>query len=124
VGLLPWHRLATTRQIGPLRPVSREGVAKNCENLGIGGRAIPTVYAFGPFRLDEQGDALFRDGEPVALSHRAVALLRILIDRAGVPVSKDGQRGRASRLRKVTSRFRLLRCAGHLARCPVVKAGL
>jgi len=76
-------------QIGPLRPVSREGVAKSSENLGIGGRAIPTVYAFGPFRLDEQGDALFRDGEPVALSHRAVALLRILIDRAGVPVSKD-----------------------------------
>ena len=89
MGLLPWHRLATTRQIGPLRPVSREGVAKNCENLGIGGRAIPTVYAFGPFRLDEQGDALFRDGEPVALSHRAVALLRILIDRAGAPVSRD-----------------------------------
>ena len=36
-----------------------------------------------------QGETLFRDTEPVALSHRAVALLRILIDRAGAPVSKD-----------------------------------
>jgi len=36
-----------------------------------------------------EGETLFRDGEPVALSHRAVALLRILIDRAGAPVSKD-----------------------------------
>src|SRR5215831_17025785 len=89
MGLLPWHPLATTVQIGPLRPVSREGVAKSSENLGIGGRAIPTVYAFGPFRLDEQGDALFQGTASVALSHRAVALLRILVDRAGAPVSKD-----------------------------------
>ena len=110
-------------QIGPLRPVSREGVAKSSENLGIGGRAIPTIYKFGPFRLDEEGDALFQGTESVALSHRAVALLRILIDRAGVPVSKDGQRGRASRLRKVTSRFRLLRCVGLSARFPVERTG-
>jgi DNA-binding winged helix-turn-helix (wHTH) protein/tetratricopeptide (TPR) repeat protein len=52
-------------------------------------RAIPANYVFGPFRLDAQGDALFRGTEPVALSHRAVALLRVLIERAGAPVSKN-----------------------------------
>ncbi len=52
-------------------------------------RAIPASYAFGPFRLDVQGETLFRGTEPVALSQRAVALLHILIDRAGAPVSKD-----------------------------------
>jgi TolB-like protein/tetratricopeptide (TPR) repeat protein len=36
-----------------------------------------------------QGETLFRGTEPVALSQRAVALLRTLIDRAGAPVSKD-----------------------------------
>jgi class 3 adenylate cyclase/DNA-binding winged helix-turn-helix (wHTH) protein/tetratricopeptide (TPR) repeat protein len=36
-----------------------------------------------------QGETLFRDTEPVALSKRAVALLRVLIERAGAPVSKD-----------------------------------
>jgi class 3 adenylate cyclase len=36
-----------------------------------------------------QGKTLFRGTEPVALGHRAVALLRILIERAGAPVSKD-----------------------------------
>src|SRR5262249_40060494 len=43
----------------------------------------------GPFRLDVQGETLFRGTEPVALSQRALALLRLLIDRAGAPVSKD-----------------------------------
>jgi len=75
-------------QIGPFRPVSREGVAKSSEKFPKCG-AIPANYAFGPFRLDVQGETLFRGTEPVALSHRAVALLRILIDRAGAPVSKD-----------------------------------
>jgi len=55
--------------------------------------AISSSYACGPFRLDAQGETLFRArfraGEPVALSHRVVALLRIFIDRAGGPVSKD-----------------------------------
>jgi class 3 adenylate cyclase len=58
---------------------------KFCE---LEGRAIAVSYAFGPFRLDAQGETLFRGTERVALSHRAVALLCILIDRAGAPVSK------------------------------------
>jgi TolB-like protein/Flp pilus assembly protein TadD len=32
---------------------------------------------------------LFRGGDPVSLGHRAVALLRVLVERRGVPVSKD-----------------------------------
>jgi DNA-binding winged helix-turn-helix (wHTH) protein len=77
-------------QIGPLRPVSREGVAKSSKSFpNRSAKAIPASYAFGPFRLDVQGETLFRGTEPVALRHRAVALLRILIDRAGAPVSKD-----------------------------------
>jgi TolB-like protein len=52
-------------------------------------QAIPASYAFGPFRLDAQGETLFRGTAPVALSQRAVALLRTLIDRAGAPVSKE-----------------------------------
>ena len=51
-------------------------------------QAIPASYAFGRFRHDAKG-TLFRDTEPVALSRRAVALLRALLDRAGAPVSKD-----------------------------------
>jgi DNA-binding winged helix-turn-helix (wHTH) protein len=50
---------------------------------------MPTIYAFGPFRLNVQGETLFRDTEPVALSIRAVALLRILVERAGALVSND-----------------------------------
>ena len=55
----------------------------------MGVRTIPTIYAFGPFRLDVQGETLFRDNDPVALSKRAVALLHILVERAGALVSKD-----------------------------------
>ena len=47
------------------------------------------MYAFGPFRLDPEAEILFRDGEPLPLGKRAVALLRVLVERAGKPVSKD-----------------------------------
>ena len=46
-------------------------------------------YTFGPFRLDSEAGILFRSGEPVALGPRAVGLLRVLVERRGVPVSKD-----------------------------------
>jgi TolB-like protein len=70
-------------------PGSREAVARTFGSLRIGGCAIPTIYEFGPFRLDAQGETLFKGTELVALSHRAVALLRMLVDRAGAPVTKD-----------------------------------
>jgi TolB-like protein len=47
------------------------------------------IHAFGPFRLDAEAEILFRDGEPVPLGRRAVALLRVLVERSGTPVSKD-----------------------------------
>ena len=48
-----------------------------------------TSYEFGPFRLAADADTLFRGAEPVALGGRAVALLRVLLDKAGKPVAKD-----------------------------------
>jgi TolB-like protein len=47
------------------------------------------IYEFGPFRLDADAEILFRGAEPIVLGQRAVALLRLLLQRAGVPVSKD-----------------------------------
>jgi TolB-like protein/Tfp pilus assembly protein PilF len=50
---------------------------------------MATIHAFGPFRLDVDAGMLFRGSEPVELGQRAVALLRLLLERAGEPVSKD-----------------------------------
>ena len=47
------------------------------------------TYEFGPFRLDTDAEILFRGAEPIVLGQRAVALLRLLLERAGVPVGKD-----------------------------------
>jgi len=47
------------------------------------------VYSFGPFRLDPEVGILFYGAEPTMLGQRAVALLRLLIQNAGLPVSKD-----------------------------------
>ena len=48
-----------------------------------------TIYKFGPFGLDADAGILFRDAEPTRLGQRAVSLLRLLLERAGAPVSKD-----------------------------------
>jgi TolB-like protein len=50
---------------------------------------MATIYEFGPFRLDGDAGILFRGAEPIVLGQRAVALLRLLLQRAGAPVSKD-----------------------------------
>src|SRR4029453_15287330 len=50
---------------------------------------MATIYEFGPFRLAADAEMLFRGSEPIALGRRAVALLRLLLERAGTPVSKD-----------------------------------
>ena len=47
------------------------------------------LYQFGPFRLDPRAVILYRGGEPTMLGQRAVALLRLLLQNVGVPVSKD-----------------------------------
>jgi TolB-like protein/DNA-binding winged helix-turn-helix (wHTH) protein/Tfp pilus assembly protein PilF len=45
--------------------------------------------AFGPFVLDPRGKLLFRDGRPVALGARAVALLQALLAANGETLSKS-----------------------------------
>jgi DNA-binding winged helix-turn-helix (wHTH) protein/predicted ATPase len=50
---------------------------------------VVTVYELGSFRLDTQGDLLFRGSDPLALGRRAIALLRVLVERPGAVVSKD-----------------------------------
>ena len=46
-------------------------------------------YILGPFRLDAEAGILFRRAKPMALGQRAVALLRVLLERPGSPISKD-----------------------------------
>jgi TolB-like protein len=46
-------------------------------------------YKFGPFALDIEARMLLRGVEPTLLGQRAIALLRLLLDRAASPVSKD-----------------------------------
>ena len=50
---------------------------------------MTAIYAFGPFRLDVAAGILFRGAEPVALGQRAVALVQILVEGGGNPISKD-----------------------------------
>ena len=84
------------------------------------------MYALGPFRLDAEAEILFRNGEPLPLGKRAVALLRVLIERAGMPVSKDALMEAAwpgLAVEERTLRFRLLRCVGCSARSLAASAG-
>ena len=46
-------------------------------------------HTLGPFRLDTQHNLLLREGTPVPLGRRAIALLRTLVERPGALVSKD-----------------------------------
>ena len=50
---------------------------------------MATRLIFGPFRLDTGAGILFHGIEPTPLGRRAVALLALLLQRAGAPVSKD-----------------------------------
>src|SRR5690242_20574553 len=47
------------------------------------------IHEFGSFRLDADAKILFRNGEPVPLGRRAVALLQALIEKPGSPLSKS-----------------------------------
>lgn len=51
---------------------------------------MPTIYAFGPFRLDAEAEILLRGGEALPVGRRAAALLRVMVERAGEAVTKDG----------------------------------
>jgi DNA-binding winged helix-turn-helix (wHTH) protein/PAS domain-containing protein len=61
-------------------------------NVDDSAEPMPTTspcYMFGPFRLDVETQVLFRGGEPVVLGLRAAAVLSLLLQNAGVLVSKD-----------------------------------
>jgi len=45
--------------------------------------------AFGPFRIDRGAGILFHGDQPAPLGQRAVALLALLVEQAGKPVSKQ-----------------------------------
>jgi len=47
------------------------------------------TYTFGSFALDTDSGVLFHNHEPTLLGSRATALLRLLLERAAEPVSKD-----------------------------------
>jgi len=50
---------------------------------------MATIYELGPYRLDSGAEILFRNSNPVALGRRAIAVLRVLVERPGVPVTRD-----------------------------------
>jgi len=50
---------------------------------------MATIHKFGPFRLDTGTNILFCGDEPLPLGARAVALIRLLVERAGEPVIKS-----------------------------------
>lgn len=47
------------------------------------------VFAFGPFRVDAQRRVLARDGQPVAVSGKALDILVVLLQHAGELVDKE-----------------------------------
>lgn len=49
----------------------------------------PATYTFGSFALDAETGALFCKGAPTLLGQRGAALLRLLLERAASPISKD-----------------------------------
>src|ERR1700752_1433811 len=50
---------------------------------------MAATYVIGPFRLDAEEAIPLRGTEPVALGRRPVALLRVLVEQPGIPISKD-----------------------------------
>ena len=74
-------------QLSPEPAGSNESALKNflsVSELALK-REMAATYILGPFRLDAETDTLFRGSEPVSLGHRAVALLRVLVERRGIP---------------------------------------
>ena len=48
-----------------------------------------SILEFGPFRLDLLRRSLERDGQPIALSGKALEILAILLERRGEVVDKN-----------------------------------
>jgi hypothetical protein len=87
---------------------------------------MATNYKRGPLHLDAKAEILFRGDSPVVLGQRAAALLRALVERAGVPVSKDTLIEAAwpdLRSRKAICAYRSRRCSASLGKKPVASTG-
>jgi TolB-like protein len=68
----------------------RETLPKLLQNVTeMTKQPAPTTYRFGSFSLDAETGALLFAGVPSLLGQRGTALLRLLLERAAVPVSKD-----------------------------------
>jgi DNA-binding winged helix-turn-helix (wHTH) protein/tetratricopeptide (TPR) repeat protein len=52
-------------------------------------RQVRHLYEFGPFRLDPEKPCLWRDGEPVSLTPKAVETLLILVQQNGKLVERE-----------------------------------
>jgi len=52
-------------------------------------RQVRQVYEFGPFRLDPEKPCLWRDGEPVSLTPKAVETLLVLVQQNGRLVERE-----------------------------------
>ena len=50
---------------------------------------VRQLYEFGPFRLDPQKPCLWRDGEPVSLTPKALETLLILVQQSGRLVERE-----------------------------------
>ena len=50
---------------------------------------MPSVFEFGPFRLDPEESSLTREGTPVLLTPKALATLKYLVENAGRLVDKQ-----------------------------------
>ena len=48
-----------------------------------------SILEFGPFRLNLPRRSLERDGQPIALSGKALEILAVLLERRGEVVDKD-----------------------------------
>ena len=51
--------------------------------------SVDRLYEFGPFRLDAGGRLLFREGQRLALSPKAVELLVVLVESEANTVGKE-----------------------------------
>lgn len=52
-------------------------------------RQVRHLYEFGPFRLDPEKPCLWRDGEPVSLTPKAVETLLVLVQQNGKLVARE-----------------------------------
>ena len=66
-----------------------EIVGSDTAEDGAGGVAATRILAAGPYRLDLQDERVWKDGEPLRVGGKALALLRVLMEQPQTLVTKD-----------------------------------